>query len=430
MQDLSFAQRVMQRCDLLADISEDVGQITRRFASPAMMQAGEIVSEWMRRASMEVHRDQIGNVIGRYPADDPNAPSLLLGSHLDSVVNAGKYDGPLGVLVGLACVEQLAAQNKRLPFTIEVLGFADEEGVRYHTTYLGSRSVAGLFDPALLDRCDHDGISMAEAIRQSGGDPTKIPLDAYDAKQVLGYCEVHIEQGPVLEAEDLPIGVVTAIAGQTRLAVQVTGVAGHAGTVPMTLRQDALCATAELILLIEQIGRKYEGLVATVGSCIVHPNASNVIPSLVQFSIDIRHQIDAVRLAAVAEIEQQAQQIAQQRQVGLSCSIVQENQAVPCQSVIADQLAQAVTQCGYPLRFLTSGAGHDGVIISQLAPIAMLFVRCKGGVSHNPAESVETEDVAVAIEVLRVFVERLGDSITNALLHQSVATNSVGSSPR
>jgi allantoate deiminase len=216
MIDDFYAHRAMERCDILASYSEEPGRLTRRFATPAMRQANAQLAEWMRAAGMDVRQDQIGNLIGRYAADPPDARTLLLGSHLDSVVDAGKYDGPLGVLVALACVELLHDRGQRLPFAIEILAFADEEGVRYHTAYLGSQVLAGRFDPALLARADADGITMAEAIRAFGGDPTRLAGDARPSDDLLGYCEVHIEQGPVLEAEDLPVGVVTVIAGQSR----------------------------------------------------------------------------------------------------------------------------------------------------------------------------------------------------------------------
>lgn len=407
MIDDLYAHRAMERCDILASYSEEPGRLTRRFATPAMRQASAQVAEWMRAAGMEVRQDQIGNLVGRYAADRPGARTLLLGSHLDSVVDAGKYDGPLGVLVALACVELLHDRGQRLPFAIEILAFADEEGVRYHTAYLGSQVIAGRFDPALLARVDADGITMAEAIRAFGGDPERLAGDARPGDDLLGYCEVHIEQGPVLEAEDLPVGVVTVIAGQSRLDVGFNGMAGHAGTVPMALRRDALCAAAEFVLATEALARQDDGLVATIGQIEARPGASNVIPGNVALSLDVRHQDDARREQAVARLRAQAGQIAAARRVALDWRMVQENPAVLCTPALADLLAQAIQSLGYPLRRLPSGAGHDGVIMSTLAPIAMLFVRCKGGISHNPAESVDVADVVVAIEVLERFLELL-----------------------
>jgi allantoate deiminase len=403
----TYANRVMERCDILAGFSEEPGRLTRRFATPALRQANTVVAGWMRAAGMDVRQDNIGNLIGRYAAGDSGAKTLLLGSHLDSVLDAGKYDGPLGVLVALACVERLHERGMRLPFAVELLAFADEEGVRYHTAYLGSQVLAGRFDSAQLALVDADGVTMAEAIRAFGGDPDRLAGDARRGEDLLGYCEVHIEQGPLLEAEDLPVGVVTAIAGQSRLDVGFEGMAGHAGTVPMELRRDALCAAAEFVLAAEALARQEDGLVATVGQIDARPGASNVIPGRAMLSLDVRHQQDALREWAVGRLREQAEQIAAARQVALVWRMVQENRAVPCTPVLAELLAQAVQSLGYPARRLPSGAGHDGVMLSTLAPIAMLFVRCKGGVSHNPAESVEAADVAAAIGVLGKFLELL-----------------------
>jgi allantoate deiminase len=323
------------------------------------------------------------------------------------VRDAGRYDGPLGVLVGLACVERLHDRGARLPFAIEVLAFADEEGLRYHTSYLGSQVVVGRFEPATLELRDSDGVTVAEAIRAFGGDPERLPGDRRDGGDLIGYCEVHIEQGPVLEAENLPVGVVTAIASQSRLNVGFEGVAGHAGTVPMELRHDALCAAAEFIVSVEALGRQTPGLVATVGQIDAQPGASNVIPGQVLLSLDVRHQEDAQCARAIEALRAQAYRIASERHVELAWQLVQGNNAVPCTPALVELLARAVESLGYRARRLPSGAGHDGVMLAALTPIAMLFVRCKGGVSHNPAESVEVEDVAVAIDVLSRFLELL-----------------------
>jgi allantoate deiminase len=406
----TYSDIVMQRCDALARFSEEPGRLTRRFATDALRDASAVVAEWMRAAGMIVRQDAIGNLIGRYDADQSGAKTLLLGSHLDSVIDAGRYDGPLGVLVALACVQQLYDQGRRLPFAIEVIGFADEEGVRYHTTYLGSQVVAGTLTPATLALTDADGISVAEAIRAYGGDPERLAEARRSSTDLLGYCEVHIEQGPVLEARDLPIGVVSAIAGQSRVAVGFTGMAGHAGTVPMNLRQDALCAAAEFILATEALAHDTPGLVATVGQLDARPGASNVIPGLTLLSLDVRHQNDARREQALTQLQQRAEQIAAARRVALSWRIAQTSRALACDPVLTGRLAQAVAALGYPLLSLPSGAGHDGVAISALTQIAMLFVRCKGGVSHNPAESVEQADVGVAIDVLGQFLELLSNT--------------------
>jgi allantoate deiminase len=333
----------------------------------------------------------------------------LLGSHLDSVRNAGKYDGPLGVAVAIAAVQRLHDTGRRLPFAIEVLAFADEEGLRYGSTYLGSRAVAGQFEHRDLDRTDAAGVTMAAAIRAFGGDPQRIVDDRWQGGELLGYCEVHIEQGPVLEALGLPVGVVSAIAGQSRFRVIFKGEAGHAGTVPMDLRRDALLAAAEFVLEVEAEARAQEGLVATVGQLDVQPGAANVIPGRVELSLDVRHAEtgDKTRAAAAIAMLDRATAIGARRKVSVEVQPVAQNATVACSAHLTSLLAQAV---GGDAVQLTSGAGHDAVVMSSLTDVGMLFVRCKGGVSHNPAESVTTDDVAVAIDVLSRFLELLAES--------------------
>jgi len=404
MSDKHSAYIVMERCDILGSFSEESGRLTRRFATPPMKQVNETVAAWMRATGMTVHVDAIGNLVGRYEAADPGARTLLLGSHLDTVPNAGKYDGPLGVMVALACIERLHMRRERLPFAIEVLGFADEEGVRYRCAYLGSSVVAGIFPSQLLELEDSDGITMAEAIRNFGGDPAALKTVKRQPNDILGYCEVHIEQGPVLEATAVPVGVVSAIAGQSRLSATFTGEAGHAGTVPMTLRRDALCAAAEFVLVVESYARTIPGLVATVGQLAIQPGASNVIPNDVTLSVDVRHQDDAIRERACQWLRHQTLRIAQERHLTANWQILQERCTVSCAPSLKDTLAQAIEEQGYPVHILPSGAGHDGVMLSVITEIALLFVRCYKGISHHPTESVTEGDVAVAIEVLERFL--------------------------
>jgi allantoate deiminase len=406
---LEYARGVMQRSTELGSISEEPDRLTRRFATPAMRQANDAVSAWMRQAGMAVRRDNISNLIGRYEAEQiQNSRTLLLGSHLDTVRDAGKYDGPLGVLVAIACVQRLHDLGRRLPFAIEVPGFADEEGLRYHTAYLGSKVFTGAFDPGLLALVDVDGITMAEAIRTFGGDPDSLHLDKRSGEDLLGYCEVHIEQGPVLEARDLPVAVVSAISGQARANVRFAGEAGHAGTVPMSMRRDALCAAAEFVLAAEALAQSREGLVATVGQLALEPGASNVIPGRVAISLDVRHIDDATREEASSQLREQAAQIVGKRHVESDWQILQEHPSVPCSPSLTANLSRAVEETlGHPALHLASGAGHDAVTISGITQVAMLFVRCKAGISHNPAESVEVDDVAVAIEVMGRFLEGL-----------------------
>lgn len=379
--------------------------LTRPFASDAMRRAHEHVSKWTREAGMTVRRDNVGNLRGRYDAVAPGGPTLILGSHLDSVRNAGKYDGPLGVLVAIAAVQRLHDRKLRLPFAIEVVGFADEEGLRFASTYLGSRALAGRFDPRDLERNDASGIAMAEAIRGFGGNPERIGDDRWRDGKPLAYCEVHIEQGPQLEERGLPVGVVSAISGQNRYVLTFAGVAGHAGTVPMEHRRDALAAAAEFVLEAEREARARPGLVATVGQLNVQPGAVNVIPGQVDLSLDIRHADDATRAGAAEQILERANAIANKRKLAVAAELISENTAVRCAPRLVSLLSQAVRDLGHDVAQLPSGAGHDAVPMSTFTDVAMLFVRCKGGVSHNPAESVTVEDVGVAIDVLSKFLE-------------------------
>ena len=403
---MTYAAAVLARCDELAAFSEEAGRVTRRFATTALWQAGERVREWMEAAGMDTRRDAIGNLIGRL--GDGDGRTLLVGSHLDTVRGAGRYDGILGVLVAIACVEQLRDRGRSLPYALEVLAFADEEGLRYGTGYLGSSVVAGCFDRADLQRRDSAGVTLADALRAFGGDPEGLTGARRDPADLIGYYEVHIEQGPVLEAEDVPLGVVTAIAGQSRARIAFTGEAGHAGTVPMTLRRDALCAAAEFVSAVEAVARASEGAVATVGELEVQDGASNVIPGRVVLSLDFRHADDSVRESIGAELFDRADAIANARALVLEWDAVQETRAVDCSRGLTDLVAEAVVASSHPVVRLASGAGHDAVMLSTIAPIAMLFVRCAGGVSHNPAESVTADDVAAAIDVTTKFLELVG----------------------
>jgi hydantoinase/carbamoylase family amidase len=388
----------MARCDELAACSEEIGRITRPYGSAALAAAMAQVARWMEAAGMTTHRDAVGNLRGRYEGSHPNASALMLGSHLDSVRDAGRYDGPLGVLVAIAAVERLHRERRRLPFPIEVDAFADEEGLRFQTAYLGSKAIAGAFEPSLLDRRDASDVSLRQAILAFGGDADAIPGAALRPGEAFAYVETHIEQGPHLDSVDLPLGVVAAISGQTRVALAFRGEAGHAGTVPAALRRDPLPATAEFILAVERMARETPSLVATVGQVDVAPGASNVIPGLVTLSLDVRHPDDSVRVEAVRALERDAREIASRRRLGVEWRVVQEQCAVPCDPSLSCSLERAVAAAGLPVERLASGAGHDAVVMSAVVPVAMLFVRCKGGVSHNPAESVQASDVAAAVD--------------------------------
>jgi allantoate deiminase len=400
-------QRILRRIDELAQISEEPGQLTRTFASPAMARANGVVAQWMREAGMETSVDAIGNLIGRYAGKTATPKILLLGSHLDTVRNAGKFDGPLGVVLAIACVGHLHQDGIQPPFDIEILGFADEEGVRYQTTYLGSRAVTGTFNPKDLDRQDAAGVPMREAIRAFGGNPDQVQSAGWPKREIVGYLEAHIEQGPVLEKNRLAVGVVTSISGQSRLSVSFLGHAGHAGTTPMNLRADALCAAAEFILSVEAHARKKPGLVATVGQIHAEPGASNVIPGAVKLTLDVRHQEDATRRSAVADLRKTARQIAARRKVKLNWQPVQQTASVPCSVPLSNFLSRAVKKHQPRSLSLASGAGHDAAVMAGIAPAAMLFIRCKKGISHNPAESVQPGDVSVALDVMNDFIRQL-----------------------
>ena len=387
----------MQRCGTLAGISEESGCITRPYGSRSMREVNELVAGWMRDAGMEVRSDAIGNLIGRYPGE--TGRTMIVGSHLDTVRDAGRYDGILGVLAALASVERLHENSERLPFAVEVVAFADEEGVRFGTTYLGSSAYAGQFDASRMELKDAEGMTVAEAVREFGGDPEAL-LEDRDGENLLGYCEVHIEQGPVLERRELPVGVVSAIAGQSRIGVEFTGEAGHAGTVPMQGRKDALCAAAEFTLAVNESALAEPGAVATVGELSVSPGASNVIPGGARLSLDLRHQDDSVRERLRDELRRRAERIARERNVECKWRLRQQTPAVPMSEDLTGLLRAAVEQQGLPVERLQSGAGHDAAQMAALTRPAMLFVRCEGGISHNPAESITEDDAGVAVETI------------------------------
>jgi allantoate deiminase len=424
------ARAVLERCDVLARCSEDPDRLTRRFATPALAEARSLVEGWMREAGLETRHDAVGNLIGRLPGggetervprtgertlDDRAAErppgggerTLLLGSHLDTVRDAGRFDGALGVLLAIACVERLRERARPVPFALEVVGFADEEGVRYGTAFLGSAAMARRFDDAWLRRADADGVTLADAIRDWGGDPAGLAGARRRPEDLLGYLEVHIEQGPVLDDAGLPVGVVTGIAGQTRARLTFSGAAGHAGTTPMAARCDALTAAARWIGAVESEALRRDGLVATVGEISAEPGAANVIPGRVVASLDVRHPDDRAREAALAELRERAGRVAATRGVEVAWEEIQAAAAMPCSPALTEELAAAVADTGNPAPRLASGAGHDAAMMAAVAPVAMLFVRSPGGISHHPDESVRAEDVAVALDVTTRFVERL-----------------------
>jgi allantoate deiminase len=402
----ALGEEIVGRINRLAAISEAPDNLTRIFLTPEHRAAADLIMGWMAEAGMSAHLDAIGNVCGRYEGERPGLPCLMLGSHYDTVRDAGRWDGPLGLITAISCVAGLHKRGRRFPFAIEVTGFADEEGVRFASTLLGSRAVAGTFNERVLASKDEAGISMREAFVQFGLDPDHIGAAARIRSELLAYVELHIEQGPVLEARNLAVGVVIAIAGATRLAARLTGMAGHAGTVPMALRRDALAGAAECISKIEELCLTDEGgLVGTVGYIHATPGATNVIPGEAHFTIDLRAPTDVHRKRAVTDIVRQIEAIAKRRKLALQVDVTHENRTVPCAPWLKTQIAEAVMAEGYPVFELPSGAGHDGMAMVDIADVAMVFVRCRGGISHHPDEHVEVGDADAGARVLLRLIE-------------------------
>ncbi|ATC25589.1 allantoate amidohydrolase [Caulobacter vibrioides] len=402
--------RAKARCDALGSppYSEIDGQLTRRFLTAAHGAALDALAGWMAEAGMRVRRDAAANLIGRYEGETPDAPALIIGSHIDSVRNGGRYDGPLGIMLGIDVVEALHRAGRRLHFAIEVVAFGDEEGSRFPASMSCSRAIAGTLDATALEMKDAEGITVAEALTAFGGDPANIASAARRPEEVLAFLEAHIEQGPVLEAEGLALGVVTAIAAQKRLMVRITGMAGHAGTTPMALRKDPGPAAAEAILALERICRAgTDGLVGTVGRMTALPGAFNVIPGAIEFSMDIRAETSATRDAAVEAITAEIHAIAAARDLSATVTLMQALAESPCDPSLMGLLDESLADLGLPARRLPSGAGHDAMVMAALCPTAMLFIRCEGGISHNPAEAVTEADCALAAKAMLGFVEKL-----------------------
>ncbi|HUP97366.1 MAG TPA: allantoate amidohydrolase [Usitatibacter sp.] len=396
---------VLSRAAALARHSDSAQHYTRTYLTPAHQAAARQIGDWMREAGMAVRTDAVGNVIGRY---GQGAPLLLMGSHFDSVRNGGKYDGVLGILLPIACVAELHARGERLPYVLEIAAFSDEEGARFQTSFLSSRALlqgAESIAP-LLARRDADGISFAEAMRAAGLDPERADEARIDAKELAAYVEVHIEQGPVLLGKNAPLGIVTSIAGGSRHLVTVHGEAGHAGTVPMDMRHDALAAAAEMVLAVEQ-GARGDGAVGTVGLLEVRDGTGNVIPGHVSFTVDIRAPRDELRAAAESRVFARFDEIAAKRRVAIERVKRHEVRAAPCAAWLQERLAASLVHVGAEPVRLPSGAGHDAMILAEATDVGMMFVRCgAGGVSHNPAETVTNEDVALAQAALLEFLRR------------------------
>jgi len=399
-------QKALARLDQLGLVSDSPDHLVRTFLSPANRKASELVLEWMKELGMETSHAADGTVRGILAGSDPKAKPLLLGSHIDTVIDAGKYDGPLGIIAALAALETLHQEKTTLPFPIHLLAFSDEEGTRFQTTYLGSRSITGPLDAATLATKDADGITIAAAIEDHGWDEGSTII-RYAKGECRGYVELHIEQGRVLEEAHEACCVVSSIAGQSRLTIKLTGRADHAGTTPMPLRRDSLTGAAECILAAESLAKSQPPLVITVGKIQIHPGASNSIAQSTTFTVDLRHSDNAARCLALDELHQKFAGIAEKRSLGLHWQPVQDNDATPCDSELTNQLIDSLSAITASRRSLTSGAGHDGVAVSKICPIAMLFIRCHDGLSHHPNEHASPEDIGTGITVLTHFLKSL-----------------------
>jgi len=400
----------MERLHLLAQHTEQEGMMTRTYLTAAHRGAAGQIAAWMRDAGMTVRRDAVGNVIGRYEGTEEGRAVLMTGSHFDTVRNGGIYDGLLGIVLPISCIAAWHRADKRFPFPVEIVAFSEEEGVRFKAPMLGSRAIAGAFQQSVLSNTDTQGISMREAMQAADLDPSKITAAAAPENSIAAFIEVHIEQGPVLLNENLPLGIVTAISGATRYMLELEGLAGHAGTVPMTMRHDAAIAAAEFALFVEQRCSHIDGLVGTIGQWQVPNGATNVIPGRCTLSLDIRAGEDAIRLAAARDIEAELARICAKRGIHSTLTKTYETTSASCAPWLQEgwRAAMALNNC--TPRMLPSGAGHDAMAIATIAPIAMLFVRCgNGGISHNPAETMTTEDAGTAADVFMDFVEHFDD---------------------
>jgi allantoate deiminase len=401
------AEEVIARCKTLGSFSEDAGSIRRSFLSPPMRDCHREITNWLAAAGAEVTVDAAGNLRGFYAAAQSAAPRLLLCSHLDTVPNAGAYDGVLGVVIAVALLEAL--EGRRLPFAIEVVGFSEEEGVRFGLPFIGSRALVGTLDEELLNRQDADGISVRSAIKNFELNPSEISR-AVLSNDTLAYLEFHIEQGPVLESIGRSLGAVDAIAAQTRMTFDFLGRANHAGTTPMHLRHDAIAAAAEWIVAVERTAQNHPGLVATVGQIEAQPGATNVIAAEACVTLDVRHKSNDIRDGAVDALVRQAHEIAERRGLTVRQNVLLSQRAVAMDPFLVDQIQEAIRSTGCQPHRMTSGAGHDAMILAEKVPAAMIFLRSPGGISHDPAESVEVEDVAKALDCGLHLLGKLANS--------------------
>ena len=403
-----YGARILDMADRLAQWSEMQGGLTCTYFSKAHQAVAQELRAWMRSAGLQAKIDAVGNVVGRYPSAAPAARTLIIGSHYDTVADAGRYDGRLGILAALIVAEELVRARRQLPFHLEVIGFAEEEGVRFSAPYIGSSAIAGRFNAALLQRSDSSGVSLGAVLHERSVDLTTVERLARSPQSLRGYLEVHIEQGPQLLQRDLPLGIVTSIAGVVRCRIAIEGVAGHAGTVPMALRHDAAAAAAEIVLAVERRCAAVPGLIGTVGQIGVPHGLINVIPGRCEFSLDVRATDDATRDAAIADIRAAIEESTKRRGVTAAITEIARHPAVLCAPAMQQAFAHAVARAGITPFYLASGAGHDAEQFAGVTDIGMLFVRCgNGGISHNPLETITADDADIAARVLLDVVTNL-----------------------
>ena len=416
---LAVVDQIVERCDAFASFSDCDKGLTRLFCSESMKKAHRQLGDWFKAIDMDCRLDAVGNLIGTKSSskvtEETARPVFLIGSHLDSVIDAGRFDGALGVMLGLGVAEVLHRANIELKFDLEIVGFSEEEGIRYSFPFIGSLGMTGDLTSEELDRTDQDSISMREALREFGCDVDSIESASYRQRNMVGFMEAHIEQADLLQDDDLPVGVVSSIAGQTRAGIRFTGEAAHAGTVPHDRRQDALAAAAEMILKIEEIGQQTEGLFATVGYIDALPNLSNVISAQTDLRLDLRHASDKVRSASYEKIKSAIDSISEARNVKGEIICEQLNLATQMDRQLTEHLLSSIENAGLAKKTMVSGAGHDAMIMARVAPSCMLFLRCKDGVSHHVNEHATPEDIDVALRVMVNSLVRISDSFESEL---------------
>ena len=410
------AEKIEARIQELGQYSDEPECLSRIFGTKAFIECQHKIEAWMKEARLQTYIDNIGNVRGRFPSTNNDAKTFVIGSHFDTVINAGKYDGTLGILAGLDLIENLVSNNIQLPFHIELIAFSGEEGVRFHTSHLSSKVVAGDFAQDLLEVKDKNGTSLGQVLQELQYDSSKLPDDAIPTEEWLGYYEIHIEQGPLLYRNKIAAGIVTAIAGQRKVNIEFTGATGNAGTVPMKMRTDALCTAAEFILAVEQFAvAKKSGIIATVGKIEIVNAASDVIPGKVNCTLDLRGGSKKKLTRAYESFNEICEEICYRRKAYFEWRLVNETMVVPTNEDMTRLLRKSIKQSERDIFELESGSGHEAVSISTVAPVCMLFVRCFEGISHSPEEKVELKDIAATLEISDNFIEQLSSSVNASL---------------